>query len=154
VIPKVFLLSVPGVGDFSFKKRSIRDQVWIESDALASFGRLRPAKPILPDEPDKWTDDDHDAAQKFVGESALWENALAVPTLERLAVTVPAGWNPAEVDPLDPDEMRIVMTVYRSLRQTEESFRQKRVDISPQGGAGSESNGGIPVPAPVQPPAV
>jgi hypothetical protein len=149
VIPDVFPVSVPGIGDFIFRKRRVRDQVWIEADALKTFGGLAPAKPLLPDDQTDWTDEDHVAVARWLGEASLWELAIALPSVERLTVTAPPGWNLDGIDPLERDQTQPLLTVYRSLRKTEDTFRTKPPSNGAAEGVGVKSDGGVLVPAPV-----
>lgn len=137
MIPAVFPLSVPGVGDFTFRRRTVRDQVWIESDAVKTFGGLAPVRPTVPAQEEDWTEDDTREVAAWLGSASLWELALAVPTVERLMVTGPAGWNMDKVDPLDREQTNPILSVYRGLRAAEEKFRQRVDDNGPDKGAGA-----------------
>ena len=93
-----FPVSVDGVGDFVFKRRSLDAQFKIEAAAVRFLG----------------------------GETAsdsLYRMAMSFATVSHLAVTVPDGWNIDEIDPLDNEQLDRVHLVFRRLRAAEETFR-------------------------------
>jgi hypothetical protein len=113
VIPAVFPLTVAGVGDFTFRRRTV------------------PALDAA------WTEDDKREVAAWLGSVSLWELAMAVPTVGRLMVAGPPGWNLDQVDPLDREQTDPILVVYRSLRAAEDKFRQRGADKSPTMGAGA-----------------
>lgn len=96
---KIFSIDVPGIGAFSFRIRSLRDQFRIEAEASRILGG-----PI---------DDD-----------LLKAGANAFATLMVLTETSPDGWNPEDFDPLDSVATEKIFEVHRRLRQQEIAFRE------------------------------
>jgi hypothetical protein len=95
---KTFSITVPSVGDFTFRRRSLPAQLRIEAEALRILGG--PA---------------HD--------DGLMVTALALATIAVLAVTVPDGWNTDDIDPLDNESVAKVFAVVAALREAEQRHR-------------------------------
>lgn len=97
-----YAVSVPGVGDFIFRRRTLRDELAIT--ALA----------------DRLTGGD-------AGDPAVSENtrnlAYAAAVLTTVQVSAPDGWNPLDADPLDAETFGRIGTVFSALRVAEERFR-------------------------------
>lgn len=91
-------VSVEGVGEFTFRKRTFRDQMALEGAAERILGGP-------------------------VQSEGLQYFATAVATLEVLMVSAPKGFDVTDLDPLDPDSYTRVQAVFREFRATEERFR-------------------------------
>lgn len=91
-------IEAPGLGAFVFRRRTMRDQVRIEAEALRILGGPT---------------EDRD----------LHHVALAMATLLVLQVQAPDGWDVEALDPLDQAEAGKLWQVYGRLRTAEESFR-------------------------------
>lgn len=91
---------VPGIGTFTFRRRTIRDQVGIQAEELRILGG-----PCQDDE--------------------LRTMARALAELGALTVTAPEGWNIADVDPFDDEAMMRVFQVYGVLRAAGARFRHR-----------------------------
>lgn len=94
-----FTVSVPGIGDFVFRRRAIRDQLRIEAEARRILGGP--------------TDDD-----------TLHGLALQMATLGALTLNTPEGWDLEDLDPLDPTAILQITEVHRALREEEDRFRR------------------------------
>lgn len=125
--PTDFFVDVPDIGNFSFAKRKLADEMRI----TAEYSRLTEGV----ETPTTWLE--------IV---AGWISALKV-----LTVTAPPGWDIDEMDPLDQDTYTQLGKVHQALRDKESSFRQK-----PSTGVEAQRKGdlegvGVLVPAQVQP---
>lgn len=128
--PTDFVLTVDGVGTFTFGRRTFRDEI----AAGVEFARLTEGQADL-------VDDD----------LRIYCSAMA--DLKVLTVDAPAGWNAAELDDLDPfDEVTYanVLRVWGALRDKERSFRPGHAKGGQAGGEGPGLDGGVVVPGSVQ----
>lgn len=124
--PARFPVEVPDVGTFIFRRRTMRDQLLMQ----AEFQQLS------------------------AGHSGQVERlaAEAMATLPRLTVEAPPGWDYDALDPLDPEDWAKLGQVFGGLRDAEGKFRGDVAPKRPGVGAGDGTDGGIPVPPPLQPP--
>lgn len=124
--PTDFFVDVPGIGNFSFAKRKMSDEMRIS----AEYSRLTEGV----ETPTTWLE-----------VVAGWISALKV-----LTVTAPAGWDIEEMDPLDQDSYTQLGKVFQALRDKETSFRQKpSPGVQAQRPGNSEGNG-VLVPPQIQ----
>lgn len=127
--PTDFWVDVEGVGNFRFAKRTMRDELRIETE----YSRLTEGVATPTD---------------YLALVARWMSTLGV-----LTVSAPAGWDIEAMDPLEDTTYSKLSRVFDALREKEGSFRRPAT----QGGAGprpgDEPGSSVPVPAPVQPPA-
>lgn len=108
-----FNVSIEGVGNFTFGRRTMADEFAIQRRFADLAGGA-----------------DHTEWLSIVGG---WVSALSV-----LTVRSPDDWNIDEMDPLDQDVYAKLKKVYDALRDKEDSFRGKRGTRSE---AGSEVPG-------------
>ncbi len=122
-----FVVSVPSVGDFTFRSRTIADQVRIEAEALRITGGP-------------------------TGDEALRSIALNLATLSVLTVSAPDGWDVEGIDPLDGDDaVAPLRAVCKELRAAEATFRGRRHPERQAAGAAAVADRGVPLPPPVRP---
>lgn len=93
-----FDLEVEGIGAFTFRHRTMRDQFRIEGEAARFLGGP-------------------------CDDQALHSGAVSFATLLILTVESPPGWDIEQVDPLDKDALEQVFEVARRLREVEATFR-------------------------------
>ena len=93
-----FAVEVDGIGSFTFRRRTIRDQFRIEAEANRMLGGP-------------------------VEDDMLKMGAAAFATLLALTVEAPPGWDIEAFDPLDDVSTARVFLVHRRLRETEATFR-------------------------------
>ena len=96
--PTTHVEDVPGIGAFTFRRRTIRDQVGIQAEARRILGGAT---------------DDKD----------LENMAFALAELGTLTVAGPEGWDLSAVDPFDEEAMNRVWRVYGVLRAAGARFR-------------------------------
>jgi hypothetical protein len=135
VIAKSFPVKVEGIGEFVFRKRRVKDQVWIESDAAATFNGPQPIQPVVPDDPAEWSKEEKASINSYVASISLWSIGLEIATIERLLVKAPSGWSLDDIDPLDAAQLEPARAVYRSLREAEDRFRAGGGQNSAESGA-------------------
>lgn len=129
---RIITLPVPGIGDFTFRRRTLGDDITIMTRYDAMLGGIAQPSPLL---------------------DSL---ATAVATYRTLALSWPKGWDPekiAEMDVLAEDRTADLLRVFGALSAREDEFRppEKRRFQAPR-----EADGGQPgsvVPAEIQPPA-
>lgn len=97
---RTFPVPVDGVGTFTFRRRTMRDQLKIEAEATSILGA-----------PLDGTD------------GRLSMSAVALATLGVLTVAAPDGWDLDAVDPLDEEAVARVFAVYEAFRNEEARFR-------------------------------
>lgn len=97
-LSRTFPVSIDTIGDFVFRKRTIRDQIRIESEASRITGGP-------------------------VQDKDLRDVALAMATLLVLTDQGPGGWDVEALDPLDKDSAAQLWLVFGGLRTAEEKFR-------------------------------
>jgi hypothetical protein len=114
--PTDFRVSVEGVGEFTFGKRTMRD----ECDAQVEYARI-----IQGVEPTQWL--------QIVG--------AALSDLRTLTVTAPEGWDLEELDPQDADTYKKLYDVHMALLEKERSFRRKNAPVVEAGGPVAVSDG-------------
>lgn len=125
--PTDFFLDIPGVGNFSFAKRTLRDEMAI----AAEYSRLTEGI----DTPTTW-----------LGYVATWIAALKV-----LVVTAPESWDIDAMDPLDQSTYDTLRDVHAALREKEDSFRKGPAKVGEAARTGDVGEPGVLVPAQVQP---
>lgn len=96
-----FNVSVEGIGNFTFGRRTMADEFAIQR----RFADLAGGS-------------DHTSWLSIVGG---WVSALTV-----LTVRCPDDWNIDEMDPLDPEVYAKLKKVFDALRDQEDSFRGRR----------------------------
>lgn len=111
---KKYTIDVPGIGEFVFHRRSMRDQIRIEADQERLLG----------------------------GESEGFSDGLriiseAMATLVVLTDESPEGWSVEKADPLDPDTTQDLIKVWEAFRAEERRFRKE----TPDDGAGDRAGG-------------
>lgn len=94
---RTYTRPVPGIGDFIFRRRVLRDQIRIEAEAI----RMLNGPTTDPN---------------------LHNIALAVGTLSVLTVNAPEGWDLEALDPLIPSSVSQLWQVYGVLRAAEDEF--------------------------------
>lgn len=122
-----FFVVVDGVGNFSFAKRKLADEMRI----TAEYSRLTEGV----ETPTVWLE--------LV---AGWISALKI-----LMVSAPDGWDIDEMDPLDQDTYTTLGKVHQALRDKETSFRQNKSKGLQAQRPGDGQEPGVLVPAEVQP---
>lgn len=122
----VYELTVEGEGDFTFRRRTMRDELRI----AAEMSRLTEGLDVG---------------------TAFANSAYVFAVLSVLTVRAPAGWDIMDLDPLDPDSFPRIARVYEAMREKEESFRARRRSDTAQAGASDVANAGVPVPASAEP---
>lgn len=98
--PTDFIVPVDGVGNFTFGKRTMADEIKIQVE----YARI-----IEGVEPTEW-----------LSRVGGW-----ISTLKVLTVRAPEGWDIDEMDPLDEKVYEDMMLVYLALRSREDTFRRK-----------------------------
>jgi hypothetical protein len=112
-----FVADVEGVGQFVFGRRGMRDEI----RCSVELRRLTEGVPVD-------------------GETLVFLRAIA--DLRVMTVAAPPGWNPEELDDLDPFEDTAyanVLKCWEALRDKEETFRVAR-KAEPQGGGGASGD--------------
>lgn len=100
--PTDFVITVEGIGAFTFSKRTLRSGFAI----AAEYARLTEGEPL---------------------DALIGRFAEAVATLKVLMVDAPAGWGPADLDDLSPfDDATYanLLKVWGALSDKEETFRR------------------------------
>lgn len=110
--PPTHAVTVPEVGEFVFRRRTLDTQIKLQADAVRLTGGE-------------------------IESTSLTGFAMAIATLRALTVRAPDGWNLDEVDPLDEEAMSAVLKVFGSLRAAEETFRSKAQPERAAMGAGT-----------------
>lgn len=118
---KHFTVPVEGLGTFTFRKRSIKDQLRIEAKAVEFLGG-----PTL--------------------DPGLRNVAMAVATLEVLTVAAPDGWDLDAIDPLETGQTDPMFKAHRELRDAEDRFRQRAKAERTGLGAPAQQDDGLRVP--------
>lgn len=93
-------VEVDGVGSFTFRRRTIKDQFRIEAEVGRMLGGPAP-------------------------DDMLRAGALAYATLLILTTQAPDGWDLDELDPLNQEDTDKLFLVHRRLREVETTFREK-----------------------------
>lgn len=122
-----FFEDIPGIGNFSFARRSMRDELRI----AAEYSRLTEGV----EKPTDW-----------LHIVATWISTLSV-----LTVTAPPGWDIEAMDPLDQESYDKLLAVHTALRVKEDSFRSSKSANSQAARPGNGEVDGVLVPAQVQP---
>lgn len=94
-----FQVDVEGIGQFTFRRRTIRDQMRIEGEVNRILGG------------------------SVTDNITLSTLSLYYATVSVLTVQAPTGWDMEEMDPLDDATFSKIADVFRSLRTAEEKFR-------------------------------
>jgi hypothetical protein len=105
-----FLIDVPDIGKFTFRKRRVPDQILIEANAQRMLGGP-------------------------IDNADLKNIAMATCTLQTLVISAPPAWDMDSLDPLDADDTDKIWAVWRKLRQREDDFRKGTGKDSEQAGA-------------------
>lgn len=122
-----FFVDVEGIGNFSFARRMLRDEMRI----AAEYSRITEGV----ETPTEWL--------QFVG---TW-----VSTLKVLTVTAPDGWDIDAMDPLDQETYANLRDVHAALREKEQSFRAGKKGAGAAERKDDSAGPGVLVPAEVQP---
>jgi hypothetical protein len=125
--PTDFTVPVPGIGDFVFAKRSMRDEIAIQVE----YSRLIEGCEV----PTQWL--------------ALVAGWIA--TFKVLTVVAPVSLDINDLDPLDPEDYAKMLKVHDALIEKERSFRRKPGEGNEASGQGSGGNDPVLVQAEVQP---
>jgi hypothetical protein len=111
MVPATYKATVEGVGDFTFRRRTFRDELKIAAEySRAVDGQDHPTQHL-----------------------ALIAEAWA--TLRVLTVEGPAGWDLEALDPLDLDNVRRLVAAFYALREQEGRFRGGPAAPGASGGA-------------------
>lgn len=124
--PTDFVVSVEGVGSFTFASRTMRDELAIQ----AEYARI-----IDGTIPTVWL-------ELLAG----WLSALRV-----LTVRAPEGWDIDQMDPLEPETYERLKAVHAALVAKEASFRAKPAAGGEGGSTGDGQDGGVLVPTALSP---
>ena len=119
MIPPTFNQEIPGIGSFTFRKRTMADQLAIAGateEMLA--GLVGPERELV---------------------------AEALATLPRLTIACPPNWtiDLSHMDPLDPVSWALAGAVFGGLRQAEDRFRGKPPPERPSVGPSPVGDGGV-----------
>lgn len=109
--PTDFVVSVENVGQFTFGKRTMRDEIAVQRE----YARILDGV-----EPTNW-----------LNAMAGWLSALKV-----LTVRAPDGWDIDEMDPLDTETYAKLNAVHAALVDKERSFRPGTKPAGEASGAG------------------
>jgi hypothetical protein len=109
---KTFTTQIEGVGAFVFRRRTLRDEIRIGA------------------EHERLTEGLESVSEGFRRLTYMLA-ALGV-----LTVDAPPGWDPMDLDPLDPATFDKVGAVYGGLREAEERFRGAAGQVPPGAGEG------------------
>ena len=123
--PSTFVVTLPEVGTFEVKRRTLKVQMQVH----AELNRLTEGAPLAT------------LSDWFVDLCAL------VAELRVLIVRAPEGWSLDEIDPLD-DGYEQLRAVYRAIREQEGRFRAERKGHQAPG-AGTGQEPAMVVPGPV-----
>lgn len=96
---KTFHVAVPEVGDFVFRRRTLRDEL-----------RIGVAQERLTEGMDSLSE-------------GFRRLTYMIAALDVMTVKAPDGWAPLDMDPLDQDTYARIGAVYGGLRDAEERFR-------------------------------
>lgn len=121
-----FKVNVDGVGGFTFAKRTMGDEIAIQVAYAEIIDGVKPTA--------------------WLETMGGWLSALRV-----LTVRAPDGWDIDGMDPLDEETYLKLGRVHSALTEWEGTFRRKQKLGSEAGGEGASQNGGVLVPAQVQP---
>lgn len=129
---RIIALPIPGIGDFTFRRRTLGDDITIMARYDAMLGGVAQPSPLL---------------------DSL---ATAVATYRTLALSWPKGWEPeaiAEMDVLGDDRTSDLLRVFGALSAREDEFRPPaKRRFKATGEAAGEQPAGV-VPPEIQPPA-
>lgn len=103
-------ITVEGIGEFAFRRRTLGDQMRIEGDSDRMLGGP-------------------------VSDPGLRGISLALATLGRLTEMAPEGWDIEAVDPLDENAVARILKVHEALRAAEDEFRRQRREARTRMGA-------------------
>ena len=116
-----FVVNVPSQGDFTFRVRTLFDEVKIEAEALRITGGP-------------------------TGDVGLRTLAHMLAGLSVLTVSAPEDWDIEAIDPLAPDAAAPVRAVWKELRAAEEKVRGRRQPERPAAGAAAVPDSGVSLP--------
>lgn len=118
-----YKIDVGGIGEFTFRRRTMRDQIRIEGEQEKLLGG-----PV----------GTYSKGLQIISE--------AMATLDVLAEEVPPGWAVEDADPLDPGTSDRIMNVWEAFREEERGFRKG----APSAGQVDSVAGVRPAPLPVE----
>ncbi|EJG5414273.1 hypothetical protein NAD41_000874 [Salmonella enterica] len=121
-----FKVPVEGIGDFTFARRRMKDEIDIQREYARIVGGV---------EPTVW----------------LANMGEYLSTLGVLTVNAPKGWVLDDLDPLDPASYKKLKDVYMALREREETFRSGHASGSEAPGEADGADSGLLVSPEVQP---
>lgn len=124
--PTDFIVKVDDVGQFTFARRKMKDEIAIQVEYSRMLDGVVPTP---------WLD-----------VVAGWISALRV-----LTVRAPEGWDVDEMDPLDADVYARIGKVHGALTKKEQDFRSQAGGRGQGAGSGAVPDGQVLVPPEVQP---
>lgn len=118
--PTDFRVPVPGVGDFVFGKRTMRDEIATQVEYARMIDGVAPTP---------------------------WLEAVcgAIADLKTLTVKAPDGWDLDALDPHDPETYKNLIAAHRALLDQERSFRPGAAKADQAPGQGSIADDRVPV---------
>ncbi|MFT8945942.1 MAG: hypothetical protein ABF876_05095 [Acetobacter aceti] len=119
---RTYKVPVAGIGEFTFRRRTMRDQIRIEGEQEKLLGG--PAT-------------SYSKGLRIVSE--------AMATLYVLAEETPTGWTVENADPLDPDVSVRILKVWEAFREEERGFRQGAASAGAVDGAAGMRPAAFPV---------
>ncbi|EBA6160080.1 hypothetical protein BIW22_20925 [Salmonella enterica] len=124
--PTDYKVSVDGIGEFTFGRRRMKDEIQIQREYALIAGGV---------------------------DATVWLANMGeyLSTLKVLTVTAPQGWDLDELDPLDTASYDKLKSVYMALREQEETFRTGHAQASKDSGEGHGADSGLLVSPEVQP---
>jgi hypothetical protein len=125
-VAETFPVTVAGVGVFIFRRRTMRDLVGVEAEADRITGGPTSNVGI------------QRIARQFGELTVMMESA-------------PPGWALEELDPLDTESIQMVLTISEAYHEAEATFLSARKAGREAARVGNGGDGGVRVPAPVQP---
>jgi hypothetical protein len=131
MLAQTFKIALEGVGDFTFRDKTFRDQLRIESMTSEILGRI-PSK-LRPDE------------------TGIGAVAMGFAHISVLLTEAPLEWSVETLDPLSDADADLLMTLYRRLVDQLARFRGERKRPGPTLGAGAVGVDRVPVETQVQP---
>lgn len=99
ILAKTFEAEVEGLGLFTFRKRTMRDQTSIEAEQ-------------------------HKILRGITDSPALENTAHMIAVLTIQTITAPKDWDLEALDPLDDGDWKLLRSVWEAFRKAEERFRK------------------------------
>ena len=106
MLVQTFKVELEGVGEFTFRDKTFRDQLRIEAMASETLGRVPGA--LRPDE------------------TGIGHVAMGLAHVTVLLVEAPQGWSTETLDPLSDEDAEQLMSLYRRLVEQLARFRAGR----------------------------